>query len=139
MDIKGQKGFTGADVTVAVLIITIFAGIIASLYQNYTLSSKQIERKTEATNYAVEAIEEIKANANEYLTGDNESKEVIQVYENTPIGNTGYSKTVTLEDYKQKNEEANVGYVKLVEVTIKYKVGNKDETVELSTTISKES
>ena len=65
MDIKGQKGFTGADVTVAVLIITIFAGIIASLYQNYTLSSKQIERKTEATNYAVEAIEEIKANANE--------------------------------------------------------------------------
>ena len=139
MDIKGQKGFTGADVTVAVLIITIFAGIIASLYQNYTLSSKQIERKTEATNYAVEAIEEIKANANEYLTGDNESKEVIQVYENTPIGNTGYSKTVTLEDYKQKNGEANVGYVKLVEVTIKYKVGNKDETVELSTTISKES
>ena len=60
MNIRSQKGFAGADVTVAVLIVTIFAAIIATLYQNYVTTSKEIQRKAEATQYAVEVIEDIK-------------------------------------------------------------------------------
>ena len=105
MSFKSQKGFTGADVTVAILIITVFAGIIASLYQNYAMSSKQIERQAEATNYAVTEIEEIKENAQEYFSGSNEKKDIISVYNNDEIGKSGYSRTVTLTDYAATNEK----------------------------------
>ena len=99
MNIKNEKGFTGADVTVAILIVTIFAGVIASLYQNYVTSATEIERRAQATNYAVNVIEEIKKNENEYFTGDNEEQEEITVYTNEPIEGTGYSKTAVIEDY----------------------------------------
>ena len=141
MNIKSQKGFTGADVTVAVLIVTIFAAIIATLYQNYVTTSKQIERKAQATQYAVEVIEEIKNNSSKYFTEDNATAERIDISDNEAIGNTGYSKTVFLEDYSTLGlkEDAKVGYVKKVNVRITYKVKNKVESVELSTIISKES
>ena len=140
MNIKSEKGFTGADITVAILIVTIFAGIIAAMYQNYTRTSKEIERNAEATNYAVDVIEEIKANSQEYFTEANAKKNLITVYESQPINNSGYTKTVELEDYASLgvNPEAKVGYVKKVNVTIEYKLGNERKSVELSTIISKE-
>ena len=106
MNFKSQKGFTGADVTVAVLIVTIFAGIIASLYGNYSTTSKQIERKSEASNYAIETIEQIKSESEKYFTGDNETNEEITVYNNEQIDNTPYSRTAIIEDYKKSNQEA---------------------------------
>ena len=62
MNLKSQKGITSMDVTVAIMIIVIFSSIIVSLYQNYSISSKRIERKAEATEYAIETVEEIKSN-----------------------------------------------------------------------------
>lgn len=141
MNIRSQKGFAGADVTVAVLIVTVFAAIIATLYQNYVTTSKEIQRKAEATQYAVETIEEIKQNSAEYFTGDNETKERIEVSDNELIENTGYTKTVFLEDYSTLGlkEDAIPGYVKKVNVRIAYKLGKDIKSVELSTVISKES
>ncbi len=142
MNIRSQKGFTGADVTVAVLIVTVFAAIIATLYQNYVTTSKEIQRKAEATQYAVETIEEIKQNSAEYFTGENETKERIEVCDNEALkDNTAYSKTVFLEDYSTLGlkPDAMPGYVKKVNVRIAYKLGKDIKSVELSTVISKES
>ena len=137
MNIKSNKGFTGADVTVAVLIVTVFAGVIAALYQNYSLTSKQIERKAQAVDYAVQTIEEIKENSAKYFDATNGPKEQITVYDEL-IENTGLKKVATLKDYSMENAEAQTGYVKLVNVKIDYKVGNKEQSVELNTIISKE-
>ena len=141
MTIKNQKGFTGADVTVAVLLITIFSAIIVTLYQNYILTSKQIERKSQATQYAVETIEEIKNNSSQYFTEENANIERQVIADNEAIDDTGYSKTVTLEDYSTLGlkEDALPGYVKKVNVIISYKLGKNTESVELNTIISKES
>lgn len=139
MKLKSEKGFTTADVVVAILIIVVFAGIIVTLYQNYVRVSKEVERKAQATNYAVELVEEIKQNSDQYFTEENEFEDRIVVYNNEPIEeDSAYSKTVIVEDYSLTNEEAAPGFVKTATVTVNYKSGENIESVELSTVISKE-
>ena len=140
MNIRSQKGFAGADVTVAVLIVLIFSAIIVTLYQNYVSTAKQIERKAEATQYAVETMEKIKQNSSDFFTEENAPLERQTIVENQPIDNTGYSKTVFLEDYSilGLREDAVPGYVKKVNVIIEYKIGKNTESVELNTIISKQ-
>ena len=140
MNIKSQKGFTGADVTVAVLIITVFTAIIAALYQNYMRTSKEVEMKSEATNYAVGIIEELKGNSQEFFNSENINERVITLADNEAIDNTGFSKTVVIKDYAAMGlkKDAEVGYVKQISVKIEYKIGKKEQSVELNTIISKE-
>lgn len=139
MKLKNERGFTTADVVVAILIIVVFAGIIVTLYRNYVLVSKQVERKAQATNYAVELIEEIKQNSDEYFTEENEFEDRTIVANNEPLEeNSAYSKTITVEDYSLTNEEAAPGVVKTVNVTVSYNLEGKVESVQLSTVISKE-
>ena len=136
MNLKSKRGYTTADVVVAILIIVVFAGIMVTLYQNYSTVSKEVERKSKAT---VELIEEIKQNDYEYFNEENELKDKITVYDNEPIEeDTAYSKTVTVEDYSVQKEDAVPGLVKNVYVTVSYKLGNETQSVELSTIISKE-
>ena len=61
MDIKSQKGITTIDVTISIIIITLFVALIATLMYMIRSNSNTIERKAEATNYAINTIEEIKA------------------------------------------------------------------------------
>ncbi len=64
--IKEEKGITGIDIAISVVIITIFIAIIANLIANINVNNKDIERKTKATSYAVQEIEKIKAQG--YIT-----------------------------------------------------------------------
>ena len=52
MNVKSQKGFTGIDITIAIIVITLFVSIISVVFYNITISSKKVERKTEATYIA---------------------------------------------------------------------------------------
>ena len=61
MNVKSQKGFTGIDITIAIIVITLFVSIISVVFYNITISSKKVERKTEATYIAQDVIEKIKA------------------------------------------------------------------------------
>ena len=56
MNLRNQKGFTGADVIIAVLVIAVFGSIIIGLYNNYTIVSKEVERKADNTAYSKTAI-----------------------------------------------------------------------------------
>ena len=133
MDIKSQKGITTIDVTISIIIITLFVALIATLMYMIRSNSNTIERKAEATNYAINTIEEIKA-ANfeeaENLAGEGN------------IGDTGYYKKVTITDYADLPENQGdstilPGLVKKVTVEISYQNGNTTETVDLSTVITK--
>lgn len=68
MVIKGEKGATGIDIAISVIIITIFIAMIANLIANINTKQKESERKTKAMSYAIQEIEKIKVNgySNEY-------------------------------------------------------------------------
>ena len=139
--IKSENGFTGVDIAISVLIITIFITVIGNLIMDINLNSKSIERETTATSYAIQTIENIKGLGIERYTGQGITEPFIEE-EDIYIDNefTGYHKKITTEDYvylkNDSNKQADI--LKKVTVEISYKVANKDKNVTISTCISKE-
>mgnify|MGYP003375402939 CR=1 FL=1 len=133
MNLKSEKGATGVDIAISIIILSLFIGLIVSLMYGISQTSKDIERKSEATNYAISEIEKLKAEDFETL----ESKQTSGYIEDTP-----YYKTIKVVDYadleENKGQDKEPGLVKKVTVEIAYKSGKEDKKVELSTVLSKE-
>ena len=112
MNIKNEKGITNIDITITVIIITLFIGIIAVLLSNINSNSKSIERRSEATNYAINEIETLKAQNFEDLQ-DGETEEDVKE-------NSSYHKKVIITNYAnlEGNEDDVEGLVKKVTVQI---------------------
>ena len=60
--LKQERGITGIDIAISIIIITIFVALLATIFFNINANSKGVERKTEATHYAISLIENIKNN-----------------------------------------------------------------------------
>ena len=115
MHIKSEKGMTGIDLAISVIVITIFMSIIANVIVNINLNSKNIERQNIATSYAMQEIEKAKGRGiTEYNNRGIDSPYVIEedIYkiegegENETSTFTGFHKKITVEDYvllKQDN------------------------------------
>ena len=76
MKLKDNKGVTGVDVAISLVIIIIFVSFIAALFYNVSTTSKRIDRKTTATNLAVEVIEAMKSVGCEQLASNTEETEL---------------------------------------------------------------
>ena len=144
---KSEKGVTGVDITVAIILITIFVAIIATLFFNIQKTSSDIERRTEATAYAVSIIEQIKANGFDSLPTVSDGTNIITGYEDKYIQDNGvdtpYYQTIRVEDYSEiaestGEEEIQPDVVKKITVTIAYKSGNENKEISLSTSMSTE-
>ena len=61
MRLKQEKGITGIDLTIAVILISIFMGTILTVFTAVQKNSTKLERETEAMYYAVDTIENVKS------------------------------------------------------------------------------
>ena len=52
--LNNQKGVTGADVVIALLIILTAVGVISMLYVNLVIGSRETDRKAGATRIATD-------------------------------------------------------------------------------------
>lgn len=143
MKIKNEKGVTGIEVAIAVVLIFIFVSVIASLIYRINSKSKEIELKSEAIYIAVDEIETIKAKdfsefeeLNITSTKDKDGNDLA----NQPTSKEGFYKTIVVEDYtdKEENKDKIPNLVKRVTVKISYMFKAKEQTVELSTLLLKE-
>lgn len=136
MDLREQKGFAGSDIIISVIILFIFVSLISTMFYNFNISGREVERRSEAANIAVSEIEQIKINGFSQLINNDISCEKVAV-----DGKDGYYKTITVEDYADvnTNETKQRDVVKRVKVKITYKFKNQEQNVELSTILSKES
>ena len=147
MNVKSQKGFTGIDITIAIIVITLFVSIISVVFYNITILSKKVERKTEATYIAQDVIEKIKAlDYDEAIETQGEDAVDIGSYKDNNkliIDNKEYDSAYTIEikvkkyvpnSNGQENNDSN-DLVKIVNVNVLYKIGKEVENVELTTTI----
>ena len=160
MNFKSEKGFTGIDITVALIVILLFMSIIAVIFFNITKSSKSIDRKSEATYMATSIIEGFKSmDYDDIVFTENENwvkvinsvdgQEKIISYNGVKITNSiqikdGYTCKVKVynyvpEDKKELGENAqNNDLVKVIKVRVEYKIGNEIESVDLTTSIVRE-
>lgn len=145
MKIRSENGFTGIDISISVVIVFIFVSLIAVLIAQVNSVSKEIALKSDATYIAINEIEQVKSNGIEAYIGKSEANGNDVVCENEPIENTeGFFRTITVKDYAdikentQESEEIIPDIVKKVTVKISYMFQAKEQSVELSTLVSKE-
>lgn len=138
---KNQKGYTGVDIAISVVVITIFIALIGTLVFNFNSNSNEIEYRSKALDYAINEIERLKSLDINAV----ESAAETEIEENNK--GTGYYKKIDVVDASSEDiisesdlgDRARVsGLVKKATVTISYKYRNQTKSVELSTIISKE-
>lgn len=139
MKIRSDKGFTGIDISVSVVIIFIFISIIAMLIYQVNTTSKEVALRSDATYIAINEIEQVKNNGIEvYLGLGNNS--VVGTENEEVSGTEGFYKTTTVLDYTdlEGNEDKMSDVVKKVTVKISYMFRGEEQSVKISTIVSKE-
>lgn len=142
MYIKKEKGLTGIDIAISIIIITIFISVLANLIMNINLNSEKTKRMEIATAYAVQEIEQLKAKGyvDEYNNKGIDNKDILLEKDIMDDDNnfTGYSKTITIKDYvlikNDKSKQKNL--LKELTVTVSFMVGNSTENIDISTYIT---
>ena len=137
-NIKQEKGITGIDIAVSLGIISITLAILGALYFNLYISSAQIERKTEAINFATQILEKVDSyyysditnNAFAVTEKSNGKKEIVGL--EIP---KGYNVATQIARYPS-GEDLDV--LKQVTVTISYYIGEKENSISLRKNKSKE-
>lgn len=138
---RSEKGFTGIDIAVSVIIIFLFVSLISMLIYHFNSTAREVELRAEATYLAINEIETIKnegfsAYEERSVTAGNsiicEQEEIAQ--------KEGFFKTITIMDYTdiEGNEDKIPNLVKKATVKISYMFKTKEQSVELSTILSKE-
>lgn len=143
MKFYSEKGYTGVDIAISVIVIFIFVSLISFLIYRFNSSAKEVELKSEATSIAVEEIEKVKQDGFEKYDGMNKDTKEDKngnSLENQKVENKeGFFKTIIVQDYADlDNSEKIPNLVKKVTVKISYMFQAKEQSVELSTILSKE-
>lgn len=150
--LKNQKGITGVDIVVSITVITLTIAVVTAIYVNIDLTSKKVTRTAGATRIATNIFEEIeKMTYSDFKTEiDNNSPTNIngiqrivinrkkgRVYENEKFFNTkipkGYLVECSIENAYGTDTEKKYDIVKKIKLLIEYPVGDRTESVELST------
>lgn len=141
MHFRSQKGYTGTDIAVSVIVITIFISLIAVLIYRFNGLSDELQIKAKATEIAIDEIEFAKGEGFEQYV--NKNSEIVSDDDAKGATIEGFYKTILVEDYtdigeNDENKNKVKDLVKRVTVTISYMYRGKENKVELSTILSKE-
>ena len=144
--LKNNKGVTGIDLAISIIIIIFSVTLITVMYSRYVEKSKEVERNSKATNIAVQLIEEIKSKDYEKVSSwffddvddDGIKEKTYEKIDNDEIKTNflnieipnGYIATI------KKIDEIEDISIKL-KVEVEYKIGDKSQKTELSITKSK--
>lgn len=132
--LKSQKGITGADVLIALLLILTSISIMGMIYLNIKTVTRMTDAKTGATRIATNIIENAKGEFFDKVQNfDSSSAGAQQKVLNTKIPK-GYVVIISTENVE--DDENHI--VKKVNVTVKYNKNNDSNVVELSTVIERE-
>lgn len=143
MKFNKNNGFTGVDISIAIIILFIFISIIATLSYEFNLSSRKLQTKGEAIEIAIKEIEKIKRNGFQEVEDLNSKSEKDkngkQLKNQLVDGKEGYYKTILVQDYNEISTRTDIkeNLVKKVSVIITYQYRGEEQSVELSTIVSK--
>lgn len=141
MNLRNNRGITGVDLSVALIIVVLFVGLISTLAYNFSVTSQGINRKADAINIAIQKVEELKSTAYENLqSGENTE---YRDKDGQTVANGAYKITTKVtryvdSDYVPEAEKSKIlDVIKLVKVTVNYTVNGKEHDVAISTVITK--
>lgn len=118
--LKNNKGITGIDLTISIIVLTIFAGLIVGLMVNNYNVAIEIQKGANAMSYATMILEKVDEKAYEKVT-DN----FVQELGDEILINSDYT-----VNFKVIQEDDN-DYVKRVTVKVTYTVNNEEKSLEI--------
>ena len=149
--LKEQKGFAASDALIAVLIIVLFSGLIATISYNIYISNSSIKRMSKATNYIVDLFEYIDKinyedvtkekltnyfNNKYYYAEDGTTPKTdaeVKIKEAEENVHTPFKAEISIVKYNET--EGNTDKLDLVQeitMTVRYKLGNKDQEITMT-------
>ena len=157
ISLKEQKGIAASDALIAVLIIILFTGLVATISYNIYLSNMSIKRMSKATSYIIDMFEHIDKedyanitheklanyfNNKYYYEQDGitpKSDAQVKVKEHDEELETPFKSEITIVKYnEQAGNEDKFDLVEEITMKVSYKLGNKDQNIEMTKTKAKE-
>ena len=155
--VKNNKGFAAQDALIAVLIITLFAGIIATLLYNIYLANTSLKRLSKADLYIVDTFEyidllnfddvTIENLQSKYanlvsLTGDDKGtpneENLNRLWRLRGSPQKGYTLDIALDTYVPEGEQDSLDLVRKITMSVEYKVGDKNQKITMTRIKAKE-
>lgn len=118
--LKNNKGITGIDLTISIIVLTIFAGLIVGLMVNNYNVAIEIQKGANAMSYATMILEKVDEKAYEKVTNNF----VLELGDELLI-NSDY--TVNFKVVQADDND----YVKRVTVKVTYTVNNEEKSLEI--------
>ena len=118
--ISNNKGITGIDLTIGIIVLSIFSGVIISLMVNTYSKVVEIRKSANAMAYATIILEKVDEKAYEKVT-DN----FVQELGDEILINSDY--TVNFKVVQADDND----YVKRVTVKVTYTVNNEEKSLEI--------
>ena len=138
--LKSNKGITGADAVLGVALAILFSGIVATLSYNIYVTSSSLKRSSKALEYITSTFEYVATQYYDNVTEDN-IKEYINNLDEKISTNEGkpYKAQVSVTKYNQiEGNTDKLDLVKEITMSVTYKLGDKDQTIEIKTAKSRE-
>ena len=126
---KRNNGFTGVDIAISVVIFTIFVTVVASMFYNLSVTEDRIQRKAEATNFAIKTIETMKVIDFDKLKEGMTINDINNLITDKIEIPNGYNITVSVDNSTYPD------VIKIISVKIDYKIGKQDENVYIETLV----
>ena len=118
--LKNNKGITGIDLTISIIVLTIFAGLIVGLMVNNYNVAIEIQKRANAMSYATMILEKVDEKAYEKVTNN-----FVQELGDELLINSDY--TVNFKVVQADDND----YVKRVTVKVTYTVNNEEKSLEI--------
>ena len=138
--LKKEKGIIVSDAIIAILIILLFVGIIASLIVNIVLESTKIKINSGQLDFATEILEYVENLPYEAVTEENlinyvnnKKSEQVTAGTDTTRLTTTYKIGIKVQSYNQiPGNEEKLDIIKLVTLTIENDLEDKKYSTEIT-------
>lgn len=119
--LKNNKGITGIDLTISIIVLTVFAGLIIGLMTNNYKTAIEIQKSANAMSYATMVLEKVDEKAYEKIDNN-----FIQTLGDELSLNEEYEIEFNVSEIDESD------YVKKVTVKVNYTVNNEVKTLEIN-------
>lgn len=141
MNFRKNNGFTGIDISIAVIIILIFLPTLFGILYNNRTNKLAVNMEAKSLNIAVDILEgaktleysDIDISNENFKNMLNEKKYIQGEEEGTYAYKNNYDITIEIEENSEETDIQN----KNITVIVNYKIKNKTKTIEISTYIYK--
>ena len=135
--LKNNKGFSTADIIIAITIILIFSGLIAGTFYNYYLANSSKTRNARASLCIIDVIENVKLMNYEEIDTNTVTAKIEELYNNNTLPKQ-YTITADVQKYnEQEGNENKKDIIKIIKVKVQYEIGGNTKELEISTLITK--